>query len=231
MTSQISPMTIQRDMRDADSPLVHRVARITCEQEDTFLSTPDGLWDLVIRTHRGQIMVLQTGPVTRPVHVPFEAGDESIGIAFNPGVFMPRLPGMRMRDEAIFRPTENGRTFWIDREEFEIPTFENAEGLVNELVRRGIIVLDPVVARAVAGDPQPVSDRSVQRHFRRVLGMSPHQLRQILRAADALAALERGTPPIDVAQQLGYVDQAHLASSLQRFMGRTPGQIQRSRRT
>jgi AraC-like DNA-binding protein len=41
--------------------------------------------------------------------------------------------------------------------------------------------------------------------------------------------LERGTPPIEVAQQLGYADQAHLTRSLQRFMGRTPGEIQRSR--
>jgi hypothetical protein len=222
-------MTLQRELRDADSPLVHRVARIVCERDDTFTSVPDGLWDLVIRTHRGQVAVLQTGPVTRPVVVPFEPGDESIGIAFKPGVFMPRLLGTQMRDEAFFRPTENGRTFWIDRDELELPTFENAEGLVAELVRREIIVLDPVVAGAVAGEPQPVSDRSVQRHFQRVLGMRPHELRQILRAADALAALERGARPIDVAQQFGYADQAHLTRSLQRFIQRTPGQIQRSR--
>jgi hypothetical protein len=222
-------MAIQRERREADSPFVRHVARITCTSDDTFLTAPDGLWDLVIRHHRGHVLVLQTGPVTKPVEVEFEAGAESIGIAFNPGVFMPRLPGTWMRDRGLVRPTETGRTFWIDRDELEVPTFENAEGLVAELVRREIIVLDPVVAGTVAGAPPPVSSRSVQRHFQRVLGMRPYQLRQILRAADALAELERGTSPITVAHQLGYADQAHLTRSLQRFMGRTPGGVQRSR--
>ncbi len=222
-------MAIHRERRDADSPFVRHVARLTCTSDEAFLTTPDGLWDLLIRRHHGRIEVLQTGAVTKPVVVPLEAGDESVGIAFNPGVFMPRLPGTWMRDRGLLRPTETGRTFWIDRDELEVPTFENAERLVAELVRRDIIVLDPVVAGAVAGEPAPVSSRSVQRHFQRVLGMGPHQLRQILRAADAVVELERGMPPIEVAQQFGYADQAHLTRSLQRFMGRTPGEIQRSR--
>ena len=44
-------------------------------------------------------------------------------------------------------------------------------------IEREIIVLDPVVAGAVSGEAQPVSDRSVQRHFQRVLGMRPDDTR------------------------------------------------------
>jgi hypothetical protein len=221
-------MKIQYECRGADSPFVHQVTRFTCTEDDAFVTTPDGLWDLVIQRCRGGVNVLQTGLITRPVEVPLKAGDEFVSIAFRPGVYMPRLPGASMLDRGIERPAASSRTFWIDRDQLEIPTFENVEGLVSELARRAIIVTDDVVASIVDGRSPEISRRAVQRHFRRVLGLSPHHLTQIYRARQAITELERGTRAIVVAHELGFADQSHMIRSLKRIIGCTPSQVRGS---
>src|SRR6185369_14137945 len=131
---------------------------------------------------------------------------------------LPRLPGSEMLDRGLERPVVSKRAFWLDGETLEIPTFENAEGLVTRLTRRGILHRDELVERLVDGAGWAISTRSVQRHFMRALGMTPKTLQQILRARRAVQLLERGRPAVEVALQLGYADQPHLVRSLKRFM-------------
>jgi Helix-turn-helix domain len=223
-------VTITRRRRDADSPLVAAITHVTYGapavgelQPDVTL--PDGLWDIVVLRHRGAVDVLQTGLITKPVVLPYEPGDEYLAISFKPGAYMPRLPGARMVDRGVNRPIASDRRFELDADTFEIPTFENADGLVDRLVRRGIVVLDDVVGRVADGDPAWASERTIQRRFRWALGLSPKGFDQIRRAGDAVALLERGRAAADVAAELGYADQAHLTRSMRRFMGRTPGEI------
>ncbi len=224
-----APDTVfRRERRDSDSPIVQQVTWLTCLADNVDITTPDGLWDLVIRKSQNRLFVLQTGLITKPVLIPLEEGDEYVCISFKPGVFMPRLPGAWMLNHGLVRPALSNRTFWIDGERLEIPTFENAEGLAAELVKRRIITTDEVVARVVEGRYPEVSLRSVQRRFRRVLGLSPHHLSQIARAGEAVAALQQGKTAIAVAQELGYADQSHLIRSLKQIMGRTPGQVRLS---
>lgn len=206
---------------------MQQVTWLTCVADATDITTPDGLWDIVIRKSGNRVFVLQTGLITKPVQIPLLAGDEYVSISFKPGVFMPRLPGAWMLNQGFVRPASSGRRFWIEGEQLEIPTFENAEGLVAQLVKRRIITSDEVVTSVVAGHQPEITLRSVQRRFRRVLGLTPHQLQQISRAGSAVAELERGRPAIEVAQQLGYADQSHMIRSLKQIMGRTPGQIAR----
>ena len=189
------------------------------------MTVPDGLWDIVVLRHSGGIEVLQTGVITKPVELPFEPGDEYLAISFRPGAYMPRLPGQEMVDRGVLRPIGAGRRFELDADQFEIPNFENAEGLVERLVRRGIVVLDDVVERVVEGDSAWASERTVQRRFRWAMGLSPKELAQIQRARSAVALLEAGWSPANVAAELGYADQPHLTRSLRRFMGRTPGEV------
>jgi len=109
----------------------------------------------------------------------------------------------------------------------EIPTFENAEGLVDRLVRGGIIVRDDIVDGLVMGRPKAATPRSVQRHFLRALGVTSKGLEQIHRACRAVDLLQQGRAPADVAVDVGYADQPHMSRSLKRLMGRTPGEIAR----
>jgi hypothetical protein len=221
-------MPIRRRHRDADSPFVERITHVVYDGAAGDITTPDGCWDIVFRRRRGAIEVLQTGLITRPIPLDYESGDEYVSISFRPGVFMPKLPGARMLDRALVRPNVGRRAFWLDGDTLEIPTFENAEGLVARLARSGLLTRDDIVTHVVEGDGRALSERSVQRHFRHILGMTSKGLQQVLRARQAVEQLEKGRSIIDVAVDLEFADQAHLTRSLRRFWGRTPGAIVRA---
>lgn len=220
-------VSVVRKVRGADSPFIERVTHVSYGSKVDDFTTPDGCWDIVVMRHRGRVAILRTGVITSPVSLGYEAGDEYLSISFKPGVFMPRTPGVEMVDKAHVLPTPSARAFWLEGGALEIPTFENAEGLVDRLVRGGIIVLDDIVDGLVAGRPKAATPRSVQRHFLRALGLTSKGLAQIHRACRAVELLQQGRAPADVAVDVGYADQPHMNRSLKRLMGRTPGQLVR----
>ena len=217
-----APPWIERDERAGDSPLVERVTHARFVGQGGEVTNPDGCWDLVVLRVGGATQVLQTGIITRPVRLDFGPGDEYLCISFKPGVFMPQMPGDQMVDRGLPRPLVSRRAFWLDGDTLEIPTFENAEGLVTRLARQGTLTKDEIVTRSVGGDPWAISERSLERHFRRALGVTPKSLQQILRARQAVRLLGQGRPAVAVATELGYADQPHLVRSLKRLMGQTP---------
>ena len=168
---------------------------------------------------QGRVELLQTGLITRPVELAYDAGDEYLSISFKPGVFMPRLPGKRMVDRGLLRPTPSPRTFRLEQDELEIPTFDNAEGLVDRLVRRELIVRDEIVEGVVEGRPRAIHPRSVQRHFLEAMGLTAKRLEQIRRACRAIELLAKGKRAVDVALELGYSDQSHMTRALKAIMG------------
>jgi hypothetical protein len=220
-------MGVRRDVRASDSPLVERITRVRFDAAWRGITTPDGCWDIVVRRVQGRIELLQTGLITRPVELAYDAGDEYVSISFKPGVFMPRLPGKRMIDRGLLRPTPSPRTFRVEQDELEIPTFDNAEGLVDRLVGRELIVRDDIVEGVVEGRPRAIHPRSVQRHFLEAMGVTAKRLQQIRRACRAVELLAGGKRVVDVALELGYSDQAHMTRALKALMGRTPGDIAR----
>ncbi len=220
-------MPIIRQERGADSPLVERVTRVVFDGHGGEMTTPDGCWDIVIMRHQGRVSVLQTGVITRPVTLDYSCGDEYVCVSFKPGVFMPTTPADSMVDRAFMRPLAGERSFWFGGDRLEIPSFENAEGLVHCLTRRGALVRDEIVAGIADGDPRAISERSVQRHFQLSMGVTAKRFEQIRRARQAVELLQRGTAVATVAHELGYSDQAHLTRALKTIVGRTPGAIAR----
>ena len=223
------PPDIRRQTRRADSPSAARfIARI--EQVDYMVAAPDaarpdGTWDLVFREGRDGLMVLQTGQTDRVVPLRGEAGERYLNIAFRPEVYMPQRPGAGMANQGHLHALAGPRHCVIDGQRLALPTFENAEQFVMALARHGLIEVDRLVQRAGQAGWQGVDDRSLQRHSAHVTGLSPKKLQQIVRADAALALLQQGLRPADVAAQLGYTDQAHLTHSLRRILGVTPGQV------
>jgi hypothetical protein len=209
---------IRRRERAADSPLagrfVERITHVVYDGATGGVTTPDGCWDLVFRKRRGVLQVLQTGLITRPIPLDYECGDEYLSVSFKPGVFM--------------RPSDGQRAFSLDSDVLEVPSFDNAEALVDRLARRGLLTADGLVTRVLEGRGRNVSPRSVQRHFRHILGITPKGLEQFLRARQATDLLQGGRPILDVVDHLGFADQAHLTRSLKRFTGQTPGALIRS---
>lgn len=71
----------------------------------------------------------------------------------------------------------------------------------------------------------------LSRMFRQRFGMPPHEFRIRARIAIARTLLGRGVSQAEVAQQVGFFDQAHLHRHFSRILGISPGAYQRSLRS
>ncbi len=196
------------------------------ERAGTFTSVAVSNWEMVITTFNRKTMVTARGPETKASEADFPADAEFFGITFKLGSFMPHLPlKTRLDRQDATLPEASSNSFWLHGSAWELPTFENADVFVDRLIRRGILVRDPVVEAAIQGHTPDVSIRSLQYRFLQATGLTHKTIQQIERARSAVSLLEQGTPILDTALELGYFDQAHLANSLKRFIGKTPAQI------
>ena len=170
------------------------------------------------------------GPETKATTAPVPGEAEFFGIQFSLGTFMPGLPPGQLVDSSLTLPRATGTSFWLDGAGWELPGPDNADVFVDRLVRAGLLVHDPVVPAALAGDAEGLSTRSVERRVSRATGLTRGAISQIRRAERAVELLCRGVSALDVAGQAGYADQPHLTRSLTRFAGRPPSQIAASAR-
>ena len=219
---------VSEDARTAGSSFVEMIWRTRSERAGSFTSVAASNWEMVVTTMGGKTTITARGPETRASEAGFPTDAEFFGIVFKLGAFMPHLPIKALRDrQDATLPEASSRSFWLHGSAWELPTFENADAFVDRLVRRGVLVRDPLVEAAVRGHAPDVSVRSLQYRFRRATGVAQKTIQQIERAHRAVSLLEEGTPIADVAFELGYFDQAHLTNSLKRFIGRTPARISR----
>jgi AraC-like DNA-binding protein len=123
----------------------------------------------------------------------------------------------------------------------QAPRLDDRISLTNELLAR---LLPPLLAEArrfrdlverMAADPTllrvedlcattGVDERTLQRGFRRYVGVTPKWVLQRFRLIEAVERLKVPRPPslADLAASLGYADQAHFARDFKRMVGETP---------
>ncbi|MFI6366249.1 helix-turn-helix domain-containing protein [Nocardia sp. NPDC050630] len=70
-----------------------------------------------------------------------------------------------------------------------------------------------------------MAERTLERRFRAVTGLTQGAVRQIGRARTAALLLTSGEAPGEVVNKLGYYDEPHLARALRRYVGRTARQL------
>ena len=168
----------------------------------------------------------------RPRNPPPPPADaEWIGIRLSIGTWLPLYPAATVRDrQDADLPGAGRRAFRLDNAAWEYPTFDNAEALVARLARAGLLVRDPAVSAALAGDWQAMTRRSAQRHFLLATGLTHRTYRQVQRARSAARLLQDGAGIGETVHAAGYYDQAHLTRSLTRLIGQTPARIRRHER-
>ncbi len=216
--------------RQSDSPLVERIWTSHSSRAGTFLSVAACHVELVVTRHRGQTVATLRGPETRATLADCPADGEWTAIRFSLGTFLTGLPPAGLRDRRDSNlPSVTGRSFLLDGSAWEYPTYENAETFVARLARRGLVVHDDAVDRAVHGLAASGSVRSVQRHFQKATGLSYRTARQIERARHATGQLRDGASILDTEHRAGYYDQAHLTRALTHYIGQTPGDIVKAR--
>lgn len=67
--------------------------------------------------------------------------------------------------------------------------------------------------------------RTLHRHCLAAFGYGPATLRRVLRFRRALALLQAGTAPAEVAAVAGYADQPHLSREVRELAASTPAQL------
>jgi hypothetical protein len=212
--------------RGSDSPWVDMVWTCTSEQVTTMTSVAGVRWGLVFWEQAGQAYAGITGPETRASTAPVPEGATFTGIEFAVGTSLRAVPTPALVDGGgVGLPDTTRRTFRLDGERWGTPGPDDAEALVERLVRAGIVVRDVLVADVLRGHRPAVSGRTVERRFRAATGLTRGAVRQIERARTAAAQLAAGDQAADVVAKLGYFDEPHLARALRCYVGRTAGQL------
>jgi hypothetical protein len=219
-------MSFDYEERASASPFVARVWRATSECGGSFTSMAATHWEMVMRREGDETTMIVRGPETRATRLDFTAGLEWFGITFKLGAFMPHLPLRNITDHRdVHLPPATRHSFWLYSSTWQLPSYENADTFVDQLVRQGLLAHDPIIAGILQGHPCDLSLRSQQYHFLQATGLTHKAIQQIERARSAMTLLQQGVSILDTVHESGYFDQSHLSQSLRRFTGQRPAQL------
>ena len=218
-------MTIEFDDRPSESPLIDRVWRCRSDAVDHMTSIATAHWTLVVWRDGRDWRVAVQGPETAAAAAPVPPETEFVGIRLALGTAIEQIPTEQLVDAgAEFAPASRG-SMRILGHTLPLLTFDDAEALVQRLLRCGVIVRDTFVSDVLRGWSPDVTTRTIRRHFVSATGLTPGSIRQIERAREAATLIRTGAPIADVAHDLGYYDQPHLSRSLSRFIGHTAKEL------
>lgn len=218
-------MRLRFQTRASDSPWVDTVWTCASEQVTEMTSVAAVSWGLVFFERDGRAYASVSGPETRTGTAPVPEGARFVGIEFAVGASLRAVPTPALVDGGLELPDTTRRTFRLDGVRWETPGPDDAEALVERLVRAGAVVRDPLVAEVLRGHRPAVSPRTVERRFRQATGLTRGAVRQIGRAREAAMLLAAGVPVAEVVTRLEYFDAPHLAHALRRYVGRTARQL------
>ncbi|MGK5739306.1 helix-turn-helix domain-containing protein [Micromonospora sp. URMC 103] len=218
-------MGLRFTTRASDSPWIDTVWTCTSEQVTRMTSVATVHWGLVFWKQEGGAYAAVSGPESRAGVAPVPADATFVGIEFALGTSLRAAPTPALVDRGVVLPDATPRTFRLDGARWETPGPDDAEALVDRLVRSGAVIRDPLVGDVRSGGCTDVSTRTVERRFRAATGLTQGAVRQIERAREAAALLAGGLASADVVGRLAYFDEPHLARALQRYVGRTARQL------
>ncbi|MDF5752816.1 helix-turn-helix domain-containing protein [Spongiactinospora sp. TRM90649] len=218
-------MVLRFETRASDSPWVDTVWSATSEHVAEMTSVAAVCWGLVFSEHDGRVSASISGPETSTGTAPVPEGAIFFGIEFAVGTSLRAVPTPALVNGGVELPEATRGTFLLDGVRWGSPGPDDAEALVDRLVRAGAVVRDPLVTEVRRGHRPAVSERTVERRFRAATGMTQGAVRQIERARHAAALLATGIPVADVVSGLEYFDEPHLARALRRYVGRTARQL------
>ena len=197
----------------------------TSERVDEMTSVAGVCWGLVFFAREGKAYASVTGPETRAGTAPVPEDATFVGIEFAVGTSLRAIPTPALVDGGADLPDTTRRTFRLDGGRWETPGIDDAEALVDRLVRAGAVVRDPLVTEVRRGHRPAASARTVERRFRAATGLTQGAVRQIERARRAAALLAAGVQVADVVAKFDYFDEPHLARAMRRYVGRTARQL------
>jgi AraC-like DNA-binding protein len=194
---------------------------------------------LVFAPGRSRIYGVQLGRFVRQL----SGKGRILGVKFRPGAFYPflRQPVCSLASKSIpaaqVFPDAEAATEEVlaNRSDLAmvgaathfLETHLPARDSLVDSARRAVeeIVENPIVTRVQHLVTRlDVSERTIQRLFRRYVGASPRWVIKRYRVYEALEQLSLGRPPefASLAQNLGYFDQAHFINDFKKLVGCAP---------
>jgi AraC-like DNA-binding protein len=213
------------DVRSSDAPLVDCVWLCRSSDAGQVRSISSSHWHLVVGETDGRTEVTVHGPETRVTMAPVPRDATWVGIRFRLGTVLHGLPVGDLVDRNLALPSAADRRFWWNGTTWRVPSYDDAEDLVERLDREALIGSEPLVKDALGGTSRGLSLRTTQRRFHAATGLTRRAVQQIERARLAGVRLREGATPTEVAHELGYHDQPHLTRSVRRFLGMTPAEL------
>ncbi|MFC7620042.1 helix-turn-helix domain-containing protein [Microlunatus sp. GCM10028923] len=208
-------------------PLVQRVWSATCDVETGFASAAKAYSTICFARGSDGVTVHLKGPETQGTLMTCPEDWEFFGVELRPGAYLPLHPPAGLTDfrNAVLPALPSGR-FLLDGQEWEMPTEQNVDVLVNRLVHAGLLIFDPFVDEIRHGErPRGMSERTAQLRFRRATGISHRKLAGIEQARYAAQLLTAGSPIAEVINAAGYYDHPHLTRAMRWATGQTPSEL------
>ncbi|MGI6878156.1 helix-turn-helix domain-containing protein [Microbacterium sp. gxy059] len=213
------------ETRTSASPWVSTVWTCRSAQVSEMTSVASETWGLVLWEERGSAHAAVVGPESRTARAPVPQDASFVGIQFAVGASLRMSDMVSLVDGGIALPDARPRSFWLDGRRWPTPRVDDAELLVDRLVRHEVLVRDPVVSEMLRGRRSNVSPRTVERRFRAATGMTRGSIAQIERARAAAELLTAGATAGEVVERLDFYDEPHLARALRRYIGRSAQQL------
>ena len=221
-------MSFLYEEKASSSRFVDVVWHTVDTSDGTYIAAADACWDMIFTTLAdGGSRVLLSGPSSRPTAVTYRTGNRSVGIRFTQGSYFTHVEPHSMCDRTIRLPVLADGGFQLAGRAWTMPDYDRVDLLLTAFESHGLLADDPVIAAALSGAEPALSARSVQRHFERITGQSPRNVRRVTRAREAVARLRAGEAITQVAYELGFADQSHLTREVKRLTGYTPAESQR----
>ncbi|MCU0464138.1 MAG: AraC family transcriptional regulator [Anaerolineae bacterium] len=216
------------EARTSDSPYIEGVTHGWAASTAALIRPAECHWHMVFARVEGRLHPIVVGPLRTSGVVMSHEGVELLWLKFRLGTYMPHLPVKHLLDTETPLPSAGSDAkFWLHSAAWQPPSYDNVETFVARLVRDGALCHDPVVAAALAGQPDGTPARTVRHRFRQVTGLTQTDIFQHGRAQRAADLLRRGVGILDTVEEAGYFDQPHLTRALKRWVGHTPAQLVR----
>lgn len=211
--------------RTVASPHIECVWQARSTREERYLVPAVEYWDLwFARQPDGALSAGLSGPTLGHRWVNSTVDEHSWGVQLSAHVVVTGVSKRLVLGGELRLPMRDGE-LEIAGHRVKMPTYDELESFVEELLELGVIRDDEDVRRALSGDDTGYSERHWQRRVRASTGLTRKQIAQIGRAREAFTLLQEGTTPAECAMRCGYADQAHLTRSLRLLHGQTPARI------
>ena len=151
-------------------------------------------WHMVLVRVESRVHTIVTGPLKTSGVASWGADAEILWIKFKLGTYLPRLPFKHFVDHETPLPVAAGSR-WLDGSAWQFPNYENADTFVDQLMRREILMRDPVVDAALCDQPLDMASRTLRHRFLRSTGLTQSRIRQYERAHKAAALCSRACHP------------------------------------